>query len=457
MSSDAITRSAILLQVENLGKSYRIWTDPAQRLISPVLQEMAKLLPPLIGDRFRKRASAGYRDFNALQGVSFELARGEAIGIIGRNGAGKSTLLQIIAGTLQPSTGRAVTHGRVAALLELGSGFNPEFTGQENVHLTCSVLGMSRRESEERYASIVQFADIGDFITQPVKTYSSGMMVRLAFAVQTAVEPDILIVDEALSVGDFFFQQKCFARIAELRTRGTALLFVSHDMSSVRDLCDQVLYLRSGRTAFLGDSQQAISHYYNEATKASAPSPNIKHPDRTVPLLPRKQEALRSQAQWWVGSPPPPSKGPAHLMGVAILDETGQQVTQARIGEKLLFQVLFMATKAGEYQVAVELKNRFDQVVNSSSSYTCGLSPCPLQPGESALFELAITMDFEAGLYTWQAILAESSALPNRAERIDTSPWLGPLKITWDYELHPAPFLGMFGPPVRARFIPAAE
>ena len=172
----------------------------------------------------------------ALREVSFEVARGEAFGIIGRNGAGKSTLLQILAGTLQPSTGHCVVRGRVTALLELGSGFNPEFTGRENIYLAGSILGLSRAEMEAKYAEITAFADIGDFIDQPVRTYSTGMMMRVAFAVAIAVDPDVLIIDEALSVGDIVFQQKCAARLRELIDRGVTLLVVTHDLAFVLNL-----------------------------------------------------------------------------------------------------------------------------------------------------------------------------------------------------------------------------
>jgi ABC-type polysaccharide/polyol phosphate transport system ATPase subunit len=192
-----------VISARNLTKTYRIWSDPASRLLTPLYALAEKWLPGKIGANLRRRAEASYRDFHALSGVGLEVMRGETVGIIGRNGAGKSTLLQIIAGTLRPTSGNLQVNGRVAALLELGAGFNPEFTGRENVFLSGIVLGLSRQDIEKKFPEIAAFADIGDFIEQPVKTYSSGMMVRLAFAVQTAVDPDILIVDEALSVGTF--------------------------------------------------------------------------------------------------------------------------------------------------------------------------------------------------------------------------------------------------------------
>ncbi|MBS0150353.1 MAG: ABC transporter ATP-binding protein [Nitrospira sp.] len=202
-----------------------------------------------------------YREFWALHDISFEVLRGEAIGILGRNGAGKSTLLQIIAGTVMPTSGSVKTEGRITALLELGSGFNPEFTGRENVFLNAQILGLTREDTINRFDDIASFADIGDFIDQPVKTYSSGMMMRLAFAVQTAVEPKVLIVDEALSVGDMFFQAKCMARISRLVESGVALLFVSHDISAVRQLCQRAVLLDGGVVRSVGAAATVSDQY----------------------------------------------------------------------------------------------------------------------------------------------------------------------------------------------------
>ncbi|MBI2813932.1 MAG: ABC transporter ATP-binding protein [Opitutae bacterium] len=249
------------ITAHHLSKAYRIWTDPSQRLFSPLLAETGRLLPGGLGRGLQRRAAAGYRDFFALTDVSFEVKRGEAVGIVGRNGAGKSTLLQLIAGTLQPSAGSIEVNGRVAALLELGAGFNPDFTGRENVHLSAAVLGLSRQETESRFDEIAAFADIGDFLDQPVKTYSSGMMMRLAFAVNTCVDPDILIVDEALSVGDAPFQAKCFRRLRQLIEKGVSLLFVSHDLSTVRSICSRALWLKNGRPEIWGEAKQVAREY----------------------------------------------------------------------------------------------------------------------------------------------------------------------------------------------------
>lgn len=241
------------IQVNGLGKRYEIYATPRDRL-------KQLIIPPL--QRSLGQSPSSYcKEFWALQDISFDVRKGEAFGIVGRNGSGKSTLLQLITGTLAPTVGSVVTHGRIAALLELGSGFNPEFTGRENVYLNGMLLGMTRDEVEERFDKIAGFADIGEHLDQPVKTYSSGMLVRLAFAVQVQIEPDILIIDEALAVGDALFQKRCFSRIEKLLSDGVTLLFVSHDQESVRTLTHSAILLKGGREVTLGASSQVLLAY----------------------------------------------------------------------------------------------------------------------------------------------------------------------------------------------------
>lgn len=235
----------IAIRVENLSKCYHIYDKPHDRLLQMLL-------------RSRK---AFYREFWALKKVSFEIKKGETIGIVGRNGSGKSTLLQLICGTLNPTTGSVETNGRIAALLELGSGFNPEFTGRENVYLNGAVLGLNTQEIDQRFDDIAAFADIGAFIDQPVKSYSSGMTVRLAFAVSINVNPHILIVDEALAVGDELFQRKCFSKIESIRANGTTILFVSHSGNTIVELCDRALLLDSGEKLATGTPKYIVSCY----------------------------------------------------------------------------------------------------------------------------------------------------------------------------------------------------
>jgi len=248
MSSDNLA-----ISVTNLSKRYEMYDAPRDRLKQFVLPRLARLSG--------QAPKQFFREFWALKDISFEVKKGEAVGIVGRNGSGKSTLLQIITGTLSPTSGSVSTQGRIAALLELGSGFNPDFSGRENVYLNGALLGFTRDQIDEKFDAIAAFADIGEHLNQPVKTYSSGMMLRLAFAVQVQVEPEILIVDEALAVGDALFQKRCFQRIEKLVSNGTTLLFVSHDQESVRTLTNRALLLNKGKTVSWGLSAEVVLEY----------------------------------------------------------------------------------------------------------------------------------------------------------------------------------------------------
>ncbi|MEN6626041.1 MAG: ABC transporter ATP-binding protein [Candidatus Sumerlaeia bacterium] len=234
-----------VLSIRNVSKCYHIYREKHHRL-----------LQALTGDRKKY-----YKEFWALRDISFDVRRGECVGIIGRNGSGKSTLLQIVAGTLTPTRGELEIRGRVAALLELGSGFNPEFTGRENVYLNGTVLGLAPARIDAKFDEIAAFADIGEFIEQPIKTYSSGMVVRLAYAVQALVEPEFLIVDEALSVGDAAFQMKCMAHMQRLMDRGTTILIVSHSVQTIRTYCGRAIWLDRGRVREAGPAPEVTSQY----------------------------------------------------------------------------------------------------------------------------------------------------------------------------------------------------
>lgn len=236
--------SEVVISLRGIDKSFPIFNAPYQRL--------THMLFPRRHER---------EEFHALRNISLDIRRGESIGIIGKNGSGKSTLLQIIAGILQPSAGELRVRARIAALLELGAGFNPEFTGRENIQLNASLLGLSAQQIAQRMDRIIAFAEIGQHIEQQVKTYSSGMFMRLAFAVAVHTDPDVLIVDEALSVGDIYFQRKCFKRIEEMRQEGCTLLFVTHGIDTVLQLCDRGVVLEGGRLAFDGDAQTAVKEY----------------------------------------------------------------------------------------------------------------------------------------------------------------------------------------------------
>jgi len=267
MSSD----SAVAIRASDVSKCYAVYDRPSDRL----KQMAASALHRFAGAPLKRFHS----QFWALRGVSLQVGRGECVALIGRNGSGKSTLLQIITGTVSPTEGEVEVHGRVAALLELGSGFNPEFTGLENVYLNASLLGMQRNEVESRLDDILSFADIGDFIRQPVKTYSSGMVVRLAFAVQAQIDPDVLIVDEALAVGDARFQAKCFARLKALREGGTSILLVTHSTEQVVTHCDRAILLEHGEKLADGVPRQIVNQYldllYGREPAHTAPAEDV--------------------------------------------------------------------------------------------------------------------------------------------------------------------------------------
>ncbi|HDS1510276.1 ABC transporter ATP-binding protein [Stenotrophomonas maltophilia] len=279
MSSDNL-----VIDIENVSKVFNIFDKPSDRLLQMLLPRLGRVLPGKGEWSSRQRG----REFWALRDVSLKVKRGDAVGIIGRNGSGKSTLLQIIAGTLAPTTGSAQVNGRIAALLELGSGFNPDFTGRENVVLNGMILGLTEREVMQRFDAIAAFADIGNFIDQPVRTYSSGMMLRLAFAVQTQVEPDILIVDEALAVGDALFQKRCFQQMEALRANGCTLLLVSHDQESIRTLTDHAILLRDGTVRVAGPSSEVVLEYRKQLHDderdyyASISSQHLQHARQTI-------------------------------------------------------------------------------------------------------------------------------------------------------------------------------
>jgi teichoic acid transport system ATP-binding protein len=275
MSSD------IAIKVENLSKIYQIYDKPLDRLKQSL---------------FRGKKQY-FREFKALDNISFEIKKGETVGIVGKNGSGKSTLLQILAGTLNATHGNVSVNGRVAALLELGSGFNPEFTGRENVYLNGAIMGLSENEIRERMPIIEQFAEIGDFIDQPVKTYSSGMFVRLAFACAINVDPDILIVDEALAVGDMQFQLKCIDKMKTFQKQGKTILFVTHDTYSVKNFCSQALWLMDGKVHLRGSVNTVIEAYedFMKYSQTNAEGPVIPEAVNNSVLTINKVEFLNEQ------------------------------------------------------------------------------------------------------------------------------------------------------------------
>ncbi|MDB5887816.1 MAG: hypothetical protein JWM03_688 [Rhodocyclales bacterium] len=425
-----------VISVRNVSKRYVTFDN-----------QRARLRHVLTPSRLR-----GVSETWALHEINLDVMRGESVGIIGRNGAGKSSLLQIITRTLTPTSGTVAVNGRVAALLELGSGFNPEYSGRENVMLNGLLFGLSRDEVIERFDAIASFADIGDVLDSPVKTYSSGMMMRLAFAVQVALEPDVLIVDEALSVGDYFFQQKCFGRLRKMRDQGLTLLFVSHDMGTVRDTCERVLYLDKGRQIFLGDAQEATRKYLADGRPASDASP--VHFAAHLPVIARQSPELQAHllarlAQNSLWSCAPQSTG--RLLAVHIMNEQGDHVSQVALGGKMVLRVSFRAHGSGlPLAILLMFKNKYDQIIFSTGTRQLGVAISDACSAGVAVFEFELDMMLEAGLYSCKVVCTDQSSGSDVGVR-ESSGWIGPVQISWNYEEKQPPFFGMFGLPVRSR------
>jgi lipopolysaccharide transport system ATP-binding protein len=309
-----------VIAVHDVGKCYRIYAQPQDRL------------KQALGWGRRQY----FREFWAVRGVSLQVRRGEVVGIVGRNGSGKSTLLQMICGILTPTTGAIEAHGRVAALLELGAGFNPEFTGRENVFMNGAILGLSRAQIEERYQDIVAFSELEEFIDRPVKTYSSGMFVRLAFAVATSCEPDILVVDEALAVGDEAFQRKCFSRLERIRERGGTILFVSHAAGAVVQMCDSAYLLDQGELILSGSPRDVITAYHKLIHAPPERTKLVRQQilDQRLAVQPTRAalEEDRTPAERLAPAPLQPAFDP-HLQSKSCIEyeSSGARISDARI------------------------------------------------------------------------------------------------------------------------------
>jgi ABC-type polysaccharide/polyol phosphate transport system ATPase subunit len=437
-----------IITVENLTKAYRIWERPSARLKSPLLEATARLFPPNTPPRraLAARAARSYRDFYALHDVSFTVRPGEATGIIGRNGSGKSTLLQLIAGTLTPTRGRVDVRGRVSALLELGSGFNLDFTGRENVFLNGSIFGLSKAEMQAKFAEIAAFADIGDFIEQPVKTYSSGMMVRLAFAVGLAVRPDILIIDEALSVGDVFFQQKCFKKLHEVLESGVTLLFVSHDMEAVRNLCEQVLLLDQGRVNFRGAPDETVSRYY--ALFGRRVEGNLRPSETVAPLgVNNAVEAMKPTLLAHNLLPTAKSRyGDRRLeiVAAAFDNEHGAPSLRVEMTRVATLRILLKAHEPiADPSTGFNIYDRMTNLVFAAGTRQLGVILKPMQAGEERLVTFKLTCNLQPGEYTFSIETSEPSpAGPNFGCLHDKYEGLGPLTIHYEHN-HTWPFYGI--------------
>lgn len=416
----------IAIRVEHLSKCYQIYDQPADRLkqfVVPRLQRWAGREPRNF-----------YQEFWALRNVSFEVRRGDTVGIIGRNGSGKSTLLQSICGTLTPTSGRVEVHGRVAALLELGAGFNPEFSGRDNVYMNAALLGLTREQVDQRFDAIAAFADIGSFIDQPVKTYSSGMYIRLAFSVIAHVDADVLIIDEALSVGDAVFTQKCMRFIRSFQERGT-LLFVSHDMGSVQNLCRTSLWMAHGQIKQSGASQRVVEAYLQstlqdvygsgtdlqalnagpspepaeDACSANAPSGQALPPVVDYQASVRVEPSNLEQSRGW-------KTGGAEITAVELRRADGRDAALLEGGERV--QVMVRATAHQDLDrpiLGFLLKDRLGQdLIGENTLPLTATSPRPMKAGQvcTARFTFRLPM-LPNGAYALMASVADGTLESN--------------------------------------------
>lgn len=407
---------ALAIKACRVSKTYQIYEKSSDRLKQFILPRLAR--------RLGAGGKSYFSEFRALEKVSLFVEKGEVVGIVGKNGSGKSTLLQIICGTVSQTEGHVEVFGRIAALLELGSGFNPDFTGKENVYLNAAILGLSAAEIDARYESIVRFADIGDFINQPVKTYSSGMAVRLAFSVAVNVDPEILIVDEALSVGDELFQRKCFARIQEIRDRGATILFVSHSAGAVIELCDRAILLDEGELLAQGDPKSIINIYqkllYSDPGKRLKLRESIK--EKSVDFYRNEaaeeiSEVVENVVESLVEGPEifMPELVPAAaavyegrgacIHGVAITTLTGDRVNGLVRGRSYLYRYKVDFDKdVRKVRFGMQIKTKSGMPLGSAlSSADPQDAIALLRKGDSAMVEFEFDIPLNPGVYFMNA------------------------------------------------------
>lgn len=417
--------SDVAIRVQNLSKCYHIYESPRDRLKQFVLPRMRRFAG--------KEPNQYFREFWALKDVSFEIKKGETVGIIGRNGSGKSTLLQMICGTLNPTAGDIQTNGRIAALLELGSGFNPEFTGRENVRMSCALLGLSPEETEARFDDIAGFADIGDFIEQPVKTYSSGMYVRLAFAVNIVSNPDIMVVDEALSVGDMNFQAKCMTALTRIQERGATVLFVSHDIGALKSLCSRGIYLERGEVKVIGKAPDVAEQYIrtmreemNAETRRFARVPSefaaehkkieeetVQTSEKDSAVLKRSDEFDKRVAAFRYGS------GGVRITYVELLNMNDEQILSAEFNQEVKIRIYVESSV--EHCISVNFNIRDNTKVSLTG---CGFSQVEkellaTEIGGQYLVEYALCLPLQEGDYSLRTQITSPLVRGETAESVD--------------------------------------
>jgi ABC-type polysaccharide/polyol phosphate transport system ATPase subunit len=382
------------IEFQGVSKCYPLYISPSDRL-----KELATL----------NRISF-HSDFPALQDISFTVGKGETFCVIGENGSGKSTLLQIVAGILQPTTGHVKVHGRVSALLELGSGFNPEFTGRDNVYLNASILGLSSKEIDKRYPDIAAFAEIGNFIDQPVKTYSSGMAVRLAFAVAIHVDPEILLVDEALAVGDIYFRQRCMRKVHELRSRGITIVFVSHAIGDVKAIGDRCLWLDRGRIREFGDTDPVVQKYL-----AAMTAKDSLYMENARDLPPPDNASVSSAAPEIVLTIPNVDHrhgdGRAEVIGIKVFDEFGNEARLLQPASRLILRVSVRAKERIPLpNVGFMLRNHLGIDFAGTNTTREGTQLAPMSAGDIRTIDFHIDIpELYPGAFSFSPAIADGT------------------------------------------------
>ncbi len=362
----------IAISLEDVSKEYLLYRKPIERILE-------------IFHPFRKKY---HSSFCALSDINFQLKKGESLGVIGRNGCGKSTLLQLITGIQKPTKGSVHVNGRISALLELGAGFNPEFTGRENVYLNTAILGFSKQETDDRFKEIAEFADIGEFIDRPVKTYSSGMYIRLAFAVAVSVKPEILIIDEALSVGDIFFQQKCMTHMQKMM-EGCTIVLVSHDTHSIVNLCDRVLLIEDGKVIFQGDPVEAVSEYTKilHDEHFSGSKDRVEHDENVPEAVLAKVTAVEDDFPQWINVPAKEKSGVEEVtIEYLSITHKGKPVNIVQKGDLVSIRMLVHAShEMDEIIFGYNIKDRIGNAIFGENSLCLENPALSLKTGYSLI------------------------------------------------------------------------
>ena len=460
----AVSVSDPVIEVEGISKVYHLWESPSARLKHAVLSRVADLAPDKVRRTLQEKSARYRSDFCALRDFSLRVERGQSVGIIGKNGSGKSTLLQIIAGTLSPTSGKVNVRGRVAALLELGSGFNPDFSGEENVFLNATLLGMTKTEIDRRYDEILKFADIGNFISQPVRTYSSGMIVRLAFSVAAHANAEILIVDEALAVGDVFFQQKCYRKVREIIESGTTFLFVSHDFIAMQSICQTGVLLENGCKVFEGPADACAHRYMREtfavpvpgegqSIEAQSPEPgarkveldltepvglDVRKPDdeiiKAVAAIDLLPTARSRHGEKWM-----------EFLAVSLTDLAGEPVMSVAMGAEVYLTLVVRVNRGIiNPEVAFRLIDRLGNLVfctcNSSLRYDLG----EFVAGSEFAIRFKTRLSVDLGYYTLTLETGKQAEdRPNIGIYFEIVEGVGPIQV---FDPHPdevRPYYGM--------------